>query len=261
MANGDFGGALGFNTGRSRVANPFLDQRRKPGGVDPRLSLGAGFLGEADPPFDFPGGPYAHGSLPNVQFTGPSNRVGGNTMAILENLANIFSGIRNQSPGLGGGQTGRTPSYLPDISGAGPKLGKLPGWNTQRTIGTIEDIIDLLGKKGPGLGPPPKTPQPTVRPGWLDQILGVLGDKKVDVGNLGLRLLGMGLQSRALGDYNKRLQERTALMDKLGAEERQRRDFYAQTLMPNLLRGIGYTPEQLGKRLQQMPVRDTERRT
>jgi hypothetical protein len=70
MANGDFGGALGFNTGRSRVGNPFLDEGREPGGFNPRVSLGAGFLGEADPPFDFPGGPYSQGALSNLQRLG-----------------------------------------------------------------------------------------------------------------------------------------------------------------------------------------------
>jgi hypothetical protein len=130
---------------------------------------------------------------------------------------------------------------------------------------SIDEVLKRTGGTTTSAGTA-KTEQPD-KPWWQDilgtvkDITGWLGTQPRDVVNLGADIFGRTMQSRALGDYNERLRERTALMDRLGGEERARRDYFAQTLMPNLLRGTGHTPEQLAKRMQQFPVSQPERRT
>lgn len=47
------------------------------------------------------------------------------------------------------------------------------------------------------------------------------------------------LQGRAQNQQNQRLQDRTAMLDKLAADEQARREYYTSMLMPNILRGMG----------------------
>lgn len=176
---------------------------------------------------------------------------GGNTMATLGNLVNLLTQTRNQ------------PTY--DVSGARsigvPTSGlPFPAPSMPPDLKEIERIIQGILKPDPGAPPPPQQEE-----SWLKKLGGLIS-QNVDEPwarglGIGADITGRALQARALGDYNERLRERTAMMDRLGSEERARRDYYAQTLMPNLLRGTGHTPQQLAERMRQFPVSQMGRST
>jgi hypothetical protein len=149
----------------------------------------------------------------------------------------------------------------PDIRGRFPNIdwGNID-WGS-RDLPNIMDIINILGGPGgaPGAGTPIE-PGPAeerkYEPTWLRSLLDYLGagERPDWLMKMGGNIFGSAMQSRAQSQYNEELRRRTELMDRLGGEERERRDYYAQTLMPNLLRGTGFTGPQRTERMAQFPT-------
>jgi hypothetical protein len=151
----------------------------------------------------------------------------------------IFGGAG--SPGSGGLPPGPTPGPPQDTtSQGGVPTGGPSDWET-----VLGDII--TERTTPGVGGGDES-------SWWRNLLGFLGENKWDIPRIGVDIFGSAMQSRAMSQYNDELRRRTELMDRLGGEERQRRDYYAQTLMPNLLRGTGFTPEQSRRRIGEFPT-------
>jgi hypothetical protein len=55
----------------------------------------------------------------------------------------------------------------------------------------------------------------------------------------GLSALGTGLASRAQGQQNQQLQQRTQMMDQLARDEMARKEAYASMILPSLMQAIG----------------------
>ena len=106
----------------------------------------------------------------------------------------------------------------------------------------------------PGGGPFPGPGTEPNESSWVMDFLNWLKGYGKPIVQGGMDIFGSAMQSRAMSQYNDELRRRTELMDRLGGEERQRRDYYAQTLMPNLLRGTGFTPEQSRRRIGEFPT-------
>ena len=70
----------------------------------------------------------------------------------------------------------------------------------------------------------------------------------------GLNVTGTALQARAQKKNNAQLQNRANLMDQLARDEMKRRDYYASLLLPNLLKGTGYSPDQIAEHMRTNPL-------
>jgi len=90
-------------------------------------------------------------------------------------------------------------------------------------------------------------PQSQEQPWWIQNLPYMVG--------AGTNLLGTALQSRAQNKGNEQLLERQRMLDRLADEERKRRDYYAQALLPNLLRGTGFSKDQIAQRMRDNPLR------
>jgi len=136
---------------------------------------------------------------------------------------------------------GPTPGSPQDTtSQGGVPTGGPSDWET-----VLGDII--TGRTTPGVGGEDDS-------NWLTNFLNWLKGYGKPIVEGGMDIFGSAMESRARSQYNDEMKRRTELMDRLGSEERQRRDYYAQTLMPNLLRGTGFTPEQSRRRMEQFPT-------
>lgn len=72
--------------------------------------------------------------------------------------------------------------------------------------------------------------------------------------NAGLNITGTALQSRAQNRGNEEIRQRTAMMDQLARDEMKRRDYYASLLLPNLMRGMGRSREQIAEHMRSNPL-------
>ena len=171
-----------------------------------------------------------------------------------------WSGFNAQDPMAGQNRGGFDPkvtgSYLPSTRPQTTSGGDDMGWLDNIIRGAAGVYGARRDNRSGQTGTPPYNPNATTP--------GVQSGPQQDIGgweqwlpyflNLGTDFVGAGLQARAQGRGNDAIRERTAMLDKLGAGERARRDFYAQTLTPNLLRGTGFDKKQISDRMRQYPL-------
>lgn len=92
-------------------------------------------------------------------------------------------------------------------------------------------------------------------PGFWDSLNDILNKPAIRLGSqAGLGLLTSYLNNRGTGQQNQRLDARTAMLDKMAADEQKRREYYTSILMPSLMRGIGQRdPNVLAQTRSRMP--------
>jgi hypothetical protein len=146
-----------------------------------------------------------------------------------------------------GGSVPRPPVLNPWPAPTGPSV-SFPGGGGAPSPGPSGPSRPPGGGPFPGPGTEPNESS------WVMDFLNWLKGYGKPIVQGGMDIFGSAMQSRAMSQYNDELRRRTELMDRLGGEERQRRDYYAQTLMPNLLRGTGFTPEQSRRRIGEFPT-------
>lgn len=162
--------------------------------------------------------------------------------------------------GSGGGSSGGGIS-LGSFFGFGKKYGTAP-WDVPGFLKTKEDTV-IAPSPNPSPSPWPDidvtipiggggggNTQPATNPnGGVDwqRLIQMLGPAA-------LTFFGGLLDRNAQNAQAEATRERTAMLDRLAQDEMKRRDFYAGSVLPNLLRGTGYNPAQIDQKMRNNPL-------
>jgi hypothetical protein len=70
----------------------------------------------------------------------------------------------------------------------------------------------------------------------------------------GVNFAGRAIEAGSQNAQAEALRERTKMLDDQAREEMRRRDFYANVLLPNLLRGSGFNPAEIAQKMNTGPL-------
>ena len=169
-----------------------------------------------------------------------------NNTKLMTTVDTLFSQLGGSRPQSGAAGATQGQGYMP---------GQQPNTLSQSKVGTfgqlgvpVPGMPRIGGSNLPGGGPGAPNANPAAGNGFDWKGLANI------VAPAAANITGRVLESRANNRQADDMRERMRMLDELARGETQRRDFYSNAVLPNLLKGSGYNDQQIAARMKQSPT-------